>query len=158
MCFQANGQSKFTALIEHEIGQLRDSDSGNSFRLSLYNDSNSVLCILTSVAGTYRRGVPETLFFTHPEQDSVTYKFDHLAADTLVNTYLPTRRQICVLPFQTKIVDLLIPKRIARSFLELSYYHSDSYTYSVNKTEKYKPMWFKKFNIKSLAIELLPKQ
>jgi hypothetical protein len=155
ICSNAIGQSELPFQIEHEIVQLRSSNSGLAFRLSLYNNSDSVLCILTSVAGTYRKGIPERLASVYPEQDSVLYNLDKLAADTLVDTYLPTRRRICVLPFQAKEIDLIIPKSSTKSFLRINYYYSADFTFSVKKTEKYKPMWFKKYDIKSYDLEIL---
>lgn len=139
---------------ECQVVLLRDLRSGYVYRIVFYNNSDSVLCLLTSVSGTYKIKFPEALLLSSNFDDTLIYNLDRVANDTLVTSYYPVKRKICILPFQSKEVEIVIPRKGSYNYCKVGYFYTDKLCYNLKKPEKYKPLWYSSFDIRFLALKL----
>lgn len=135
--------------FEQELVLLSRTERNFFYRLTIYNNCDSVLYILTSVSGNYKKYFVDKLSPISAFSDSIVYSLDYLSSDTLTTSFLPIFNRIGILPYQAKIVDLVIPLSSNNSFLRIKYYYDRNATFSTKKLKRLKPMWFKDLDIRS---------
>lgn len=126
----------------------------NLYNVTAYNNSDSVLCFISSTFGDYKkRGVSELIPWSNAN-DSLIYKIDYTLGDTKFDPFLPIKSKVCILPYQELSFSLRLSEIKSNMILNMEYFYSGSYNYPQSQKETKKPLWYKKYQRQLVAIKI----
>jgi len=146
-CIECRAQVLVTRQPAIEITKL---ESNNLYRFSIYNNLDSVLCILTSIAGLYRIDNIDTIVVQNRGEKPLIYKLDYLLSDSRIEPYLPVKGKICILPYQQKTFDFYISEIEPDMIFTITYFFTKKLDYPKSFKEVTKPMWFRKYELSTI--------
>lgn len=114
------------------------------YQVTLYNNSDSVLCILSSAFGKYRKDACDTLSILSNKNYDISYAL----LDSRFDPFTPLKKKLCILPHQELNFTIRLEELKPNSFLRLQYFYSNDYSLSNDRKETKKPLWYKKYNWK----------
>ena len=97
------------------------------YKITLYNNSDSVLCILPSAFGKYRKEASDTLSILSNKNYDISYAL----LDSKFDPFTPLKKKLCILPHQELNFTVRLEELKPNSFLRLQYFYSNDY--SLNK-------------------------
>jgi len=132
----------------------KQSSENNLYTVSIYNNSDSVLCVLSSSFGFYKKDTVDALAVWNREGERLIYKIDYTFNDTKLDPFLPIKSKICILPYQQKIFNIKLPEIKSNMFLNAEYFYSENYNYPKSQKEVKKSLWYKKYFLQSTDVKI----
>lgn len=142
-----------TPKIDIEI--KKEPGENNLYRLSVYNNSDSVLCFISSSFGNYKKdSVSELIPWSKPNDENLIYKIDYTLGDTKFDPFLPLKSKVCILPYQEISFTINLAEIKLNMTLSMEYFYSDTYNYPKSQKETKKPLWYNKYQRQSINVKI----
>lgn len=124
------------------------------YSVSVYNNSDSVLCFITSSFGKYKKDSISELIPWTKTADSLVYKIDYTLGDTKFDPFLPIRNKVCILPYQEINFNIKLSEVKPNMILNFEYFYSHDYNFPKSQAETKKPLWYNKYQRQFISTKI----
>ena len=116
-----------------------------TFKATIFNKSNQVLCLLTSAFFSLNQSSALPIYI-ETDQEGI-YRLNYIAMNLNFDSALPVYRAECILPYQNLTVTFSILKNHSNKVLLLNYFLMNDFHLKSFKKEILKKNWHKKYTI-----------
>ena len=136
-----------------QVEVLNISSATNLFEITIYNNNDSILYLLSSPTAKYRM---DSLNVLSPikRSDKTLYDIDYTLADSRIDPFLPLKKMIVIMPYQQVKFLIQLQEKTNNQYLRISFFFKTDFSYSKTNKEIIKPAWFNKYLFRTKEVKI----